>query len=151
MHAPDGTKAEEAVGEDWGDPRGDVADRIGLRGPLLRPPLPRSSICSNNHQLSSTQYRPSTSSPPPAPPARGSSPPGIEDPEDLVSYMNWYKSRYPAQAQAVEACLTVLIQEIDSLSTLEAISEDRIARHGLPAGLMLRMKAGVKTWRRMVN
>ena len=34
----------------------------------------------------------------------------------------------------------------DSLSTLEGISEARIARHGLPAGLMARMKASVKTW-----
>ena len=39
----------------------------------------------------------------------------------------------------------------DTLSTLERISEARIARHGLPAGLMIRLKDPVKTWRRTAS
>jgi len=34
----------------------------------------------------------------------------------------------------------VLRQERDNLSTLERISEAQVATHGLPAGLMTRMK-----------
>jgi hypothetical protein len=45
----------------------------------------------------------------------------------------------------------VLSQEKDTLSTLERISEARIARHGLPAGLMTRLKDSVKTWRRAAS
>jgi hypothetical protein len=33
-------------------------------------------------------------------------------------------------------------------NTLEGISGARIARHGLPADLMVRIKISVKTWRR---
>jgi hypothetical protein len=51
----------------------------------------------------------------------------------------------------IEECVAVLNQERDTLSTLESISEARIARYGLPAGLMARMKASVKTWRRAVS
>ena len=52
---------------------------------------------------------------------------------------------------SIEECITVLNQERDNLSTLEDISEARIARHGLPVGLMARMKASVKTWRRAAS
>jgi hypothetical protein len=48
----------------------------------------------------------------------------------------------------IEECLVVLSQEKDTLSTLERISEARVARHGLPAGLMTRLKDSIKTWRR---
>ena len=47
--------------------------------------------------------------------------------------------------------VAVLDQERDSLSTLESMSEARIARHELPAGLMARMKASMKTWRRAAS
>jgi len=52
---------------------------------------------------------------------------------------------------SVEEYIAVLNQERDSLSTLEGISEARIARHGLPAGLMARIKASMKTWRRAAS
>ena len=37
---------------------------------------------------------------------------------------------------------------MDTLSILERISKARVARHGLPAGLMTRLKDSVKTWKR---
>ena len=79
--------------------------------------------------------------PPPAPPGRLSSPPALEDPADLHSYIAWLKLREPLLADSIEECIAVLNQEKDTLSTLEGISEARIARHGLPAGLVARMKA----------
>ena len=51
----------------------------------------------------------------------------------------------------IKECVAVLNQERDSLSTLEGISEARIARHGLPAGLMARIEACVETWRRAAS
>jgi hypothetical protein len=51
----------------------------------------------------------------------------------------------------IEECVAVLNQERDTLSTVEGISEAQITRHGLPAGLMARMKVSVKTWRRAVS
>jgi hypothetical protein len=42
---------------------------------------------------------------------------------------------------SIKDYVAVLNQEWDSLSTLEGISEARIARHGLLAGLVARMKA----------
>ena len=48
----------------------------------------------------------------------------------------------------IKECVPVLNQERDKLSTLEGISEAWIARHGLPAGLMARIKASMETWRR---
>jgi hypothetical protein len=47
----------------------------------------------------------------------------------------------------IEEYLVIFNQEEDTLSTLEGISEARIAWHGRPAGLMARMKASVKTER----
>jgi hypothetical protein len=47
-----------------------------------------------------------------------------------------------------ESCVIYGFEEFfekDSLSTLKTISEARIARHGLPAWLMARMKGSVKT------
>jgi hypothetical protein len=52
---------------------------------------------------------------------------------------------------SIKECVAVLNQEWDSLSTLEGISEARIARHGLPAGLMARIKASMKTWWRAAS
>jgi hypothetical protein len=34
---------------------------------------------------------------------------------------------------------------------LEGISEAQVARHGLPVGLMVRMKASVRTWRQAAS
>ena len=51
----------------------------------------------------------------------------------------------------IEEVVVVLDQERDSLSTLESMSEARITRHELPVGLMARMKASVKTWRRAAS
>ena len=51
----------------------------------------------------------------------------------------------------IEQYFVVLSQERDTLSTLERISEARVARHGLPAGLMIRLKDSVKTWRRAAS
>jgi hypothetical protein len=89
--------------------------------------------------------------PPPAPAGRQSSPPGPEDPADLHSYIAWFKLREPLLVDTIEECLVVLSQEKDTLSTLERISEARVARHGLPAGLMTRLKDSVKTWRRAAS
>jgi hypothetical protein len=47
----------------------------------------------------------------------------------------------------IEEYLVVFSREEETLCTLDSISEARIARHGLPAGLMARMKASVKTQR----
>jgi hypothetical protein len=51
----------------------------------------------------------------------------------------------------IKEYVAVLNQERDSLSILEGISGARIARHGLPAGLMARIKASMKTWRRAAS
>ncbi len=48
----------------------------------------------------------------------------------------------------IEESLVVLSQEKDTLSTLERISEARVVRYGLSAGLMTRLKDSVKAWRR---
>ena len=50
----------------------------------------------------------------------------------------------PLRLDFVKECVAVLNQERDSLSILEGISEARIARHRLPAGLMARIKASTK-------
>ena len=83
--------------------------------------------------------------------ARQSSPPAPEDPADLHSYIAWFKLREPQFADSIEECLVVLSQEKDTLSTLERISEARVARHGLPAGLMTRLKDSIKTWKRATS
>jgi len=51
----------------------------------------------------------------------------------------------------IKECVAVLNQERDSFSTLEGIFEAWIARYGLPAGLMARIKASMKTWRRAAS
>jgi hypothetical protein len=51
----------------------------------------------------------------------------------------------------IQEYIAVPNQGRDSLSTLDGISEARIARHGLPAGLMARIKASMKTWRRAAS
>jgi hypothetical protein len=58
------------------------------------------------------------------------------------------KLREPLLVDTIEEYLVVLSQEMDTLSTLERISEARVARHVLPAGLMTRLKDSVKTWKR---
>ena len=52
---------------------------------------------------------------------------------------------------ATEECVAVFNQERDALSTIRGISGARIARHELLAGLMTRVKASVKTWRRAAS
>ena len=47
----------------------------------------------------------------------------------------------------IEECLIVLNQEKDTESILERISEARVTRRGLPAGLMTGLKDSVKTWK----
>jgi hypothetical protein len=47
--------------------------------------------------------------------------------------------------------MATLQEEEDSLSTLESISEDRVARHKLPAGLVTRIKINVKLWRKVIT
>ena len=76
----------------------------------------------------------------PAPPARQPSPPSPEDPQDLLSYIAWFKLHEPLLADSIEDYLVVLSKEKGTLGTLEGISEARIARHELPAGLMARMR-----------
>jgi hypothetical protein len=95
--------------------------------------------------LAPQQYLPS-----PALAGRQSSTPGPEDPADLRSYISWFRLRKPLLMDIVK-CLVVLSQEKDTLSILERISEARVARHGLPAGLMTRLKDSVKTWRLTAN
>jgi hypothetical protein len=51
----------------------------------------------------------------------------------------------------IEQYFVVLSQEKDTLSTLKRISEARVSKHGLPAGLMTRLKDSVKTWRRAAS
>jgi hypothetical protein len=53
--------------------------------------------------------------------------------------------------QGIEEYLVVLSLEIDTLSTLERISEVRVARHVLPADLMTRLKDCVKTRKRATS
>jgi hypothetical protein len=72
----------------------------------------------------------------------------VEDPLDFPRYIAWFKAREPLLVDSIEECIAVLNQQRDDLTTLETISEARIAQHGLPAGLMARMKGSVKTWRR---
>jgi hypothetical protein len=91
------------------------------------------------------------SSGPLAPAGRQSSPSGPENPADLHRYIAWLKLREPLLVDANEECLVVLSQEMDTLSTLERISKARVARHGLPAGLMTRLKDSVKTWKRATS
>ena len=69
----------------------------------------------------------------------------------MHSFIAWFKAREPLLVDAIEECVAVLEHEKDTLGTLEAISEARIARHGLPAGLIARMKGSVKTWRRATS
>ena len=73
-------------------------------------------------------------------PARQPSPPSPEDPQDLLSYIAWFKLHEPLLADSIEDYLVVLSKEKGTLGTLEGISEARIARHELPAGLMARMR-----------
>jgi hypothetical protein len=89
--------------------------------------------------------------PAPTAPGRQSSPPAPEDPGDLYNYIAWFKLREPSLEDTIKKIIAVLDQERDSLSTLESMSEARIARHELPAGLMARMKTSVKTWRRAAS
>ena len=89
--------------------------------------------------------------PAPTAPGRQSSPPAPEDPGDLHNYIAWFKLREPSLQDTIEEVVAVLDPERDSLATLESMSEARIARHELPAGLMARMKASVKTWRRAAS
>jgi hypothetical protein len=51
----------------------------------------------------------------------------------------------------IKEYLVVLSQEKDILSPLERISEARVTRHRLLAGLMTRLKDSVKTWRRAAS
>ena len=74
----------------------------------------------------------------PGPAPRASA--GPEDPADLNSYIAWFKLREPQFADSIEECLVVLSQEKDTLSTMERIFEARVAKHGLPASLMIRLK-----------
>jgi hypothetical protein len=80
--------------------------------------------------------------PPPAAEARGSSPPVAEDPRDIDLYVQWFSVREPHNADSIELVAATLNHEKDTLSTLEKMSEARIKRHILPAGLVDRMKGG---------
>ena len=68
---------------------------------------------------------------------------------ETLPRMNAYSEDWPPRSVLVMD--NARIHCSDTLSTLEGISEARIARHGLPAGLMARMKASVKTWRRAAS
>jgi hypothetical protein len=57
----------------------------------------------------------------------------------------------PLLVDTIKEYLVVLSQEKDTLSTPERISEAQVARHGLPAGLMTRLKESIKTWRRAAS
>ena len=50
-----------------------------------------------------------------------------KDPADLHSCITWFKLREPLLVDTIEECLIVLSQEKDTLSTLDRISEARIA------------------------
>jgi hypothetical protein len=56
----------------------------------------------------------------------------------------WFKQREPHNAVKIKSVMATLQEEEDSLSTLESISEDRVARHKLSAGLVTRIKVNVK-------
>ena len=77
-------------------------------------------------------------------PARYSSPPGPEDPQDLYSFITWFKAREPSLIDNITEYIIILEQQKDTLSTLKAISEARIARHELLIGLIARIKVIVK-------
>jgi hypothetical protein len=82
--------------------------------------------------------------PAPAIPVKQSSPPAPENPQDLLNYVAWFKQREPHNAGKIKSVMATLQEEKDSLNTLESISEDRVARQKLPAGLVTRMKVNVK-------
>jgi hypothetical protein len=69
----------------------------------------------------------------------------------LYNYITWFKLCEPLLLDSIKECVAVLNQERDNLSTLEGISKARITRHGLPAGLMARIMASMKTWRRAAS
>jgi hypothetical protein len=63
----------------------------------------------------------------------------------------WFKQREPHNAGKIESVMATPQEEEDSLSTLKSISEDRVARHKLPAGLVTRIKVNVKLWRKAIT
>jgi hypothetical protein len=80
--------------------------------------------------------------PPHKSPARGSSPPILEDPRDIDLYIQWFSVREPHNADNIEIVAAILNHEKDTLSTLEKMSKARVERHSLPAGLVDRMQGG---------
>jgi len=85
------------------------------------------------------------------PPARGSSPPIPEVPQDLIAYLEWYKLREPINLPSIEQVAAALEDGKDTLSTLATMTESRVLSSGLPAGLVERMKAGIRTWRKVTG
>jgi hypothetical protein len=56
----------------------------------------------------------------------------------------WFKQREPHNAGKIKSVMATLQEEKDSLNPLKSISEDKVARHKLPAGLVTRIKINVK-------
>ena len=106
------------------------------------------SLTPRHPSLQRLRSLPSSTFPAPTAPGRQSSTPA---PEDLHSNITWFKLREPLLEDIIEEVVVVLDQERDSLSTLESMSEARIARHELPVSLMAKIKASVKTWGRAAS
>jgi hypothetical protein len=103
---------------------------------LAPPPAPYYGLPQMHPEMTQHYF------PLPPSPARGSSPPIPEDPRDIDLYLQWFSAREPHNADSIEIVAATLNHENDTLSTLEKMSEARIERHSLPAGLVDRMKGG---------
>src|SRR6266516_6433317 len=102
-----------------------------LPSPAPAPPYPYYHPAMAQHQWF----------PPPAPPARASSPLIPEVPQDLIAYLEWYKLREPVNLPSIEQVAVALEDGKDStLRTLATMTESRALSSGLPAGLVERMK-----------
>jgi hypothetical protein len=51
----------------------------------------------------------------------------VKDPLDFSRYIAWFKAREPLLMDSIKKCIAVLNQQRDDLTTLETISEARIA------------------------
>jgi hypothetical protein len=87
--------------------------------------------------------------PPQAPPGRQSSLSAPEGPTDLPNYIAWFKLREPLLGDSIGEYVAALNQERGYPQYLREYLPPRpgLLGTGLPAGLMARMKASVKTWR----
>jgi hypothetical protein len=59
--------------------------------------------------------------------------------------------REPINLPSIEQVAVALEDGKDILSTFTTMTESRALSSGLPAGLVKRMKAGIRTWRKLTG